>query len=68
MMITNQTSRSRACTAASDARSERGIVHRPRNAGQGKLAVLRGGSEILVRQIQDADLALLADVFARLLD
>jgi hypothetical protein len=33
------------------------------NAMQGKLAVLRDGSEILVRQIQDADSALLADIF-----
>src|SRR5215470_5354328 len=40
--------------------------HRPRSAAEGRRVVLRDGSKVLIRQVQPADAALLADGFARL--
>ena len=48
------------------------LVHRiswprgPRHVANGKRAVLRDGSEVLIRQVRSADAPLLADGFARL--
>src|SRR5262249_39987492 len=39
---------------------------RPRSAARGKVVTLRDGSPVLVRQVQAADVPLLADIFARL--
>ena len=44
----------------------RGIMRLPRPGAEGKRVVLRNGSEVLIRQVQSADAALLADGFARL--
>ncbi len=43
-----------------------GIVRLPRPGVEAKRAVLRDGSEVLIRQVQSADATLLADGFARL--
>jgi hypothetical protein len=40
--------------------------HRQRSAAQGRLAVLRDGSTVLIRQVQPADASLLAEGFTRL--
>jgi RimJ/RimL family protein N-acetyltransferase len=42
--------------------------HRPRPAAKGRPVTLRDGSKVLIRQVQPADVALLADGFARLSD
>jgi RimJ/RimL family protein N-acetyltransferase len=42
------------------------LGHWPRSAAKGKRAVLRDGSEVLIRPVQSADAPLVADGFARL--